>query len=160
MHRSRHSEVLKEGSRGYIFALHVTLIIQQVKSKIMNRKEHLLTIMAEECVETAQRASKALRFGLEEVQEGQDLTNAERIVYEFNDLYAIMELLRREGHIPRVLDLGAIDLKMRKVEKWLKYSEEKGTLSPEKCDHDFAVPSPYDKKECIKCGHTIYGDFR
>ena len=30
----------------------------------MTREEHLLTIVAEECAEVAQRATKALRFGL------------------------------------------------------------------------------------------------
>ena len=29
----------------------------------MTREEHLLTIVAEECAEVAQRATKALRFG-------------------------------------------------------------------------------------------------
>lgn len=45
----------------------------------MKRHEHLLSILAEECCEVGQRVSKALRFGLDEVQPGQDLSNAERI---------------------------------------------------------------------------------
>jgi hypothetical protein len=62
----------------------------------MNNTEHLLTILSEECVETAQRVSKAIRFGLTEVQEGQHLNNAERLVYEFNDIVAVMELLHEK----------------------------------------------------------------
>jgi hypothetical protein len=34
----------------------------------MNPTEHLLSCLAEECAEVAQRASKSLRFGLSEVQ--------------------------------------------------------------------------------------------
>jgi hypothetical protein len=62
----------------------------------MTKTENLLTILAEECAETAQRVSKAIRFTLDEIQPNQeeDLTNAERIVYEFNDIVAVMEVLQ------------------------------------------------------------------
>ncbi len=63
----------------------------------MTKTEMLLTLLAEECNETAQRASKAIRFGLDEVQEGQPHNNADRIVYEFNDLVAVTEMLKRKG---------------------------------------------------------------
>lgn len=94
----------------------------------MTRKEILLTLLSEECNETAQRASKAIRFGLDEVQEGQPFTNADRIVYEFNDLLAVMELMADEGLIPRVRDTVAVALKKIKIEKWLNYSISCGTL--------------------------------
>ncbi len=61
----------------------------------MTRTELLLTVLAEECVETAQRVSKAIRFTLEEIQPEQELTNAQRIVYEFNDIVAVMEVLQQ-----------------------------------------------------------------
>ena len=77
----------------------------------MTRKDYLLIVLQEECVETAQRVSKALRFKPEEIQEGQDLTNAERIVYEFNDIVAVMELLQEEGIIDNVIDKEAISKK-------------------------------------------------
>ncbi len=51
----------------------------------------LLTILAEECCEVGQRVSKALRFGLMEVQPGQPLSNAERISEELGDLLATAE---------------------------------------------------------------------
>lgn len=94
----------------------------------MNRLEHLLTIVAEECTEVGQRASKALRFGLHEIQEGQDLTNAQRLIYEFNDLVAAMKMLYGEGHLPPVMVPAMQMEKMTKVEKYLKYSEQQGTL--------------------------------
>ncbi len=98
----------------------------------MTRLELLLTILGEECNEVGQRCSKAIRFTLEEVEPNQSehqLSNAERIVYEFNDLVAVMEMLHEEGAVPRVIDREAILLKKQKVEKWLRYSEERGVLT-------------------------------
>lgn len=97
----------------------------------MNRKEHLLTILAEECVETAQRATKALRFGINEIQEGQNQDNAERIVYEFNDLFAVMNMLVEEGYIKndeKLLNAEALERKKQRVEKYLLVSKKQGTL--------------------------------
>lgn len=59
----------------------------------MNHLEHLLSIVGEECNEVGQRCSKAARFGMDEIQPGQSLTNSERILQEFNDLVGAMELL-------------------------------------------------------------------
>lgn len=55
----------------------------------MNRTEYLLCCLAEECTEVGQRVSKALRFGLREVQPMQPLNNAERIREEMRDLLAV-----------------------------------------------------------------------
>lgn len=97
----------------------------------MTRIEHLLTILAEECTEIGQRASKAIRFTPSEVQPGQELTNAERIMYEFRDLQAVMEMLEDEGILPSIWlrDVTAIEAKKAKVEKFLLHSAECGTLS-------------------------------
>lgn len=97
----------------------------------MTRLEHLLTIAAEECTEIGQRVSKALRFTLGEVQPGQALTNAERIMYEFRDLQAVMEMLEDEGALPSIWirDVAAIEAKKNKVEVFLAHSAEVGTLS-------------------------------
>lgn len=65
---------------------------------------------------------------MEEIQPEQLLTNAERIVYEFNDIVAIMEFLYAEGGIPKVFDGISAGLKKIKVEKYLQYSKECGTL--------------------------------
>ena len=59
----------------------------------MNRTEHLITIFGEEGSEVAQRASKILRFGVDEVQPGQVKTNAERLVDEYADIIAVAEML-------------------------------------------------------------------
>jgi hypothetical protein len=93
----------------------------------MNRTEHLLIILAEECAEVSQRVSKALRFGLNEVQPGQALTNEQRIWQEINDLAGVVEMIisaRRSGGLSRI----AVDAKKAKVEKFLEYSQQCGTL--------------------------------
>jgi len=101
----------------------------------MNRKEHLLARVAEECNETAQRALKALAFGINEIQPGQTLNNAERLIYEFNDLVAVMQMLRADGHISNLVRSDLIQAKKDKLEKYLLYCKEVGTLTDEnKCD--------------------------
>ena len=94
----------------------------------MTQEQNLLTILAEECAEVAQRASKAIRFTPEEVQPGQDLTNAERIVYEFNDLYAVMELLFENCITDKIVDVAQVGLKKEKIRKYLEYSQKLGTV--------------------------------
>ena len=59
----------------------------------MTREEHLLVKVTEECGETAQRAAKALCFGMTEAQSPDHSSNAVRLVEEYNDLVSIMEIL-------------------------------------------------------------------
>lgn len=96
----------------------------------MTRDEHLYTIAGEEGVEVAQRCSKAVRFGSEEVQPGQELNNRQRILQEVADLLGVLELL---GFSPIVGPADAlrpwVDAKKQKVERFLEYSEQCGTLT-------------------------------
>ena len=100
----------------------------------MTKREILLTILAEECVETAQRATKAIRFTLEEIQPNleqnpEKLTNSERILYEFNDIWATLELLKEDGVFnSSLLNDEMINKKRAKLEKYLDYSTKLGTL--------------------------------
>lgn len=93
----------------------------------MNRKQRLLIQFAEECSEVSQRVSKALLFGLNEIQEGQYLNNAERITNEVNDFLGILKMLLDEKIIPEPNDKD-IFAKKDKVEKYMKYSKELGIL--------------------------------
>ena len=95
----------------------------------MTIQQNLLIILMEECEETAQRASKAIRFTPEEIQPGQELTNAERIVYEFNDIVAVIKTLYDLGVIKKVFDHEAIKLKQEKIKKYLEYSQTLGTVN-------------------------------
>ena len=95
----------------------------------MTRDEHLYTIAGEEGVEIAQRCSKAVRFGGTEVQPGQGMDNRQRILQEFADLVGVLELLGFDIGIPAHSALRPwIDAKKEKVEKFLAYSRECGTL--------------------------------
>jgi len=94
----------------------------------MNREEHLLTILGEECAELIQEASKAKRFGIDE-QRDLSTSNRERMQKEFNDVLAMIEMLN-DFYRDNVFSTDAtlIRLKKIKVEKYLQYSKECGTL--------------------------------
>jgi hypothetical protein len=98
----------------------------------VTRIEHILTIVAEECAEVAQRCSKALRFGLGEIEPGHHATNAARIYQEYADLRAAMEILHQlvPGMGKDLPSLGAmVDAKHLKIAEFLQYSARGGTLS-------------------------------
>ncbi len=99
----------------------------------MNRQEHLLTILGEECSELHQEISKALRFGINE-QRDLPTSNLERMQKEFNDLLAMIEMVNKElikDKSPKILHFNRslTESKIKKVEKYLLYSKECGTLS-------------------------------
>lgn len=92
----------------------------------MTRQEHLLTHITEECAEVAQRVTKALRFGEEQKQSEQPLTNRERIIDEVNDL---AEVLSMAGYsLTEILDRRKMAAKREKVERYLLKAQAQGTL--------------------------------
>lgn len=97
----------------------------------MNKTEHLLTILMEECAEIQKCASKALRFGLDEVMPGIQASNVERLNRELNDLKGVVELLREDRILPgkeSIDDLCQIEEKKAKVAHYMEYSRSLGTL--------------------------------
>ena len=94
----------------------------------MNRLEHLLTILTEECAEVQQATTKALRFGLDE---GRDIKvlNSQRMNLEMNDLFAVIEMINDEVGQFMYRDSRLLARKIEKVEKYLSYSKECGTLT-------------------------------
>lgn len=104
----------------------------------MNRTEILLVQLAEECAEVQQQCCKALRFGLEEIRPSDDETNAQSITRELEDLEGIVHMLQVSKNIAYFKQEN-IEAKIKKVEKYLKYSESVGTLqlkNPD-CSLDF-----------------------
>ena len=98
----------------------------------MNRAEHMMTTAAEEAMEVGHRITKAMRFGVHEVQPGQDLTNAERVLEEFYDLFAMLLLMSTEGVMPldgMIPDASRLMRKREKFERFLAISAEQGTLT-------------------------------
>lgn len=95
----------------------------------MTEIEHVLSCLAEECCEVGQRVSKALRFGLNEVQEGQEMSNAERIAYEFKDLITIGYMLQSNGVLPDIIPTEEeAEAKVAKVLKYIEYAKQQGTV--------------------------------
>lgn len=105
----------------------------------MNRSEMLLVQMMEECDEVSQAVSKQLRFGPNNVFPMQDGTLGNRVVCETIDFLTILAMCQEEGLIPpigtqQLKDLSA--LKREKVEKYLVYSRDKGTLHEKEISSD------------------------
>lgn len=94
----------------------------------MNKIEHLLTCLMEECAEVQQAASKALRFGLDDGAPDSITTNADDITGECNDLIAIIEMLEEENIIIKKDHAKAIEQKKMKVRKYMEYARSRGTL--------------------------------
>jgi NTP pyrophosphatase (non-canonical NTP hydrolase) len=94
----------------------------------MNRQEYLLTCLSEEAAEIIQAVGKAQRFGLDDNYIYDD-TPKEAIKREFNDLVGVLEMLYEAGvDFKKLHDRSLVEAKKKKVEKYIEYSEKKGTL--------------------------------
>lgn len=97
----------------------------------MLTKEQYLQICAmEEAAEVTQRISKALRFGLDEVQPGQELTNRLRLEQEIVDFVTVLDKMEELGIIDLSTYENAFDAKSEKIDKYMQYAREQGTLEP------------------------------
>lgn len=111
----------------------------------MTRTQHLLVILMKDATKVAQRVSKALLFGVEEVQPGQTLTNGERVTMGFIDLLAAFEMAAEDGavpfvHQPAFQENVAIIAKREKVEVFLKFSSARGLVDGETPEPDYPHP--------------------
>jgi hypothetical protein len=103
----------------------------------MNRLEHLLQQLGEECNEVGQRASKANRFGPWQTQDGKTLNNMQRIRLEYLDLVAMLQLIERELNVPGYFDVTdsvseeLIKAKKARVEAYLQLAKNLGTYQDE-----------------------------
>lgn len=80
----------------------------------------ILTILQEECAEVVVEVSKCFRFGPDQMLQGADLSNIQRLEKELGDVMAMVELLVdcKIG----VTDQGIIEAKMKKFEKLKQWS--------------------------------------
>jgi hypothetical protein len=100
----------------------------------VNRFEHLMTILGEECAEITQIAAKINRFGLHESRD-LGVTNRDRLQAEYNDLVALVEMLNFEDPTMQLFrDPDLVTTKKLKVEHYLEYSETLGTCVECNCD--------------------------
>lgn len=77
-------------------------------------KNYLLTCLAEECCELAQAATKAIRFGITDVNPSTGDTNLEAMHKEYCDVVAILRMLNSlDVHLQP--DMNLVDAKVQKV---------------------------------------------
>lgn len=96
----------------------------------MNLLQYYLGLLTEECNEVGQISSKCSRFGLLEQCPGLDQNNKARLHGEINDLLAVVEVLNEKFDFGFKPDPVAISDKRIKMEKYLHYSIELGTVIP------------------------------
>lgn len=95
----------------------------------MTEQEHLLTCLMEECAEIQQRVSKALRFGLYEIQPEQEYTNKRRIMLELYDLLGVIEMLQERKTLDMFLEREHVHAKKEKVLHFLEYAREQKAIN-------------------------------
>jgi NTP pyrophosphatase (non-canonical NTP hydrolase) len=96
---------------------------------MLDTRQFLLTKLAEECNEVAQRALKQQQFGRNEKEPGQDKTNSQRLLEEIVDLETIVDMLEKIGEIgrPTMIDVDEmIATKRTKIAKYHQYSQKLG----------------------------------
>ncbi len=99
---------------------------------MMTLRQFYLTKLAEECQEVAQRALKSIQFGADEVQKGQEETNAQRLRDEVQDLLAMIALVENNTfdlpQIPFVEEVRTTVRKTEKICRYLEYSQSLGMV--------------------------------
>lgn len=99
----------------------------------MNHAENLMIVALEECAEVQQEISKALRFGVNNHHpEMPCKTNGERILKEFHQLRAVMDMLVIQRIINPLSEEEQYKIyrdKVENVEKWEQYSKEIGQIN-------------------------------
>ena len=99
----------------------------------MTREENLIVVAAEECNELAKELMKAMRFGPDGCHPDEpDITNSERILIEYTQLRAVMDMLiinRAIKPIPKEWENQIYRDKVSTVEHWEQYSKEIGTVN-------------------------------
>ena len=97
----------------------------------MNKQEHLLVLLMEECAEVQHACSKALRFGLHDKWPEKAASNIECVAQELIDVKAIAKLLSEECVLPVELtsdDALKVQNKIVRVKAMMNYSVNKGKL--------------------------------
>lgn len=95
----------------------------------MTQTQHRLVKLAEECAEVAQRCTKGIRFGLDDIQTGQDDDNNRRLRLEMAGLVAAYnELVKNDNTFWPTVD--EIETARVKQEKYRLFSEQLGMLTP------------------------------
>jgi len=101
------------------------------------REREILTILIEEAAEIQHRATKALRFGLQEVQPGQNYNNADRLAHEVGDLEEVVKLAEDEGLLQEIAITAGRFSKRKQLEKYMQTARQTGKTTN---SQDSAIP--------------------
>lgn len=85
--------------------------------------KEILTILQEECAEVIVEVSKCFRFGPDQIMQGIEESNIQRLQKELGDLQAMIELLV-DNNVGVTLD-GMNTAKLKKFEKLKQWSNLK-----------------------------------
>ena len=88
----------------------------------------LLIILMEECAEVQKNAAKMLRFGVEDAQPGQNLTNRERLSLEVADVLAVLKVcvgagLVEDQHGEAIY--ARMGVKLDKLQRYMQHGSPK-----------------------------------
>lgn len=90
---------------------------------IMLESTYLLATASEEAGKFVQNVGKAIRFGLNNIEPGQQMSNAQRLIIEFNHIEAMMEMMYAAKVIRRNPDVAAWQ-REDKTERVARYMKE------------------------------------
>lgn len=96
--------------------------------------QYQLDLLQEECAEVIQIVSKIKRFGLMDVWPNQDknpdkLNNLQRLHSELNDVFTVISLIQDTVDTELLgSDWTLMNAKIKRIEKYMAYSIEKGLL--------------------------------
>lgn len=93
----------------------------------MTENDFILEVFSQECLEVAHRLSKAKLFGLDEVQDGQPLSNRERIMEEFEQLMGSYFMLQDRDVLPAI-NVTRASLKEKRIKQYMEYSRSIGIV--------------------------------
>ena len=102
----------------------------------MNKLEHLLVCVAEECAEVQQAVTKMLRFGWDDINPSNGRTALGHCRLEIADLLAVLEMLKEAEHgydfaVGKYTEL--MKSKKQRVEGFMAYARKRGTLKDSSC---------------------------
>jgi hypothetical protein len=89
-------------------------------------EREILVNAAEECVEVVQRITKLLRFGAQEKQKGQELTNVERLSEEYGNLITTARCMFNLGLLSEADVLRGAEHKRASLQKYLQSTPPEG----------------------------------
>ena len=98
----------------------------------MNRKQYLLSKLAEEANEVAQMALKCQQFGFDDrYPDNTSEKNSERLINELIDLQGIISMLINEKHLVFISKEQKIFRKIKKVNRYYLYAKQCGQITEE-----------------------------